>query len=277
MIGVGKEAAIYEGIVTHSRLKPVRHELRYRVFSFLLDLDRLTETADRLRFFSRGKFNLFSFHDRDHGAGSPENLAAYIRTSLRAAGLNADGRIMLHCYPRMLGYAFNPLAVYYCYDAADRLSAMIYEVNNTFGDRHAYLIPVEGAQPQIKQSAQKEFHVSPFMEMDMRYDFALTYPEEKLSMSIKTSDREGAVLNAVFKGKRAPLTDETLRSLFFRYPLMTLKVIFGIHWEALKLILKGMRLRPGAPAPEFPMTLVGNKLPDFTPEMTNAARQAGSC
>ena len=155
MISVGKEAAIYEGVVTHSRLKPVRHDLRYRVFSFLLDLDRITETADRLRFFSRGKFNLFSFHDRDHGAGRPENLAAYIRISLRAAGLNAGGRILLHCYPRMLGYAFNPLAVYYCYDATDRLSAMVYEVNNTFGDRHAYLVPVEGSATANKTICAK--------------------------------------------------------------------------------------------------------------------------
>ena len=249
-------ARVYEGAVTHRRFKPVRHFLKYRVFSFLLDLDRLDDTTGALRLFSRGRFNLFSFYDRDYGDGRPKDLAAYIRDALRAAGIDANGRILLLCYPRMFGYAFNPLSVYYCYDASGGLAAMMYEVSNTFGESHSYLIPAPGAAETIDQSADKMFHVSPFIDMNMRYRFLLSPPSEKISLFIRTSDCDGPVLDAAFAGAAAPVTDAKLIALVFRYPLMTLKVIAGIHWEALKLFAKGLRLRSGAPAPARPVTVV---------------------
>lgn len=248
-------AVVYEGVVGHRRLKPKKHRLKYGVFSFLLDLDRLDETANRLRWFSRGSFNLFSFHDRDHGAGKPRDINQYVRSVLADAGYNDVGRIMLLCYPRMLGYAFNPLSVYYSYDKAGRLAVMLYEVRNTFGGRHTYLIPVDG--PRVDQQSEKVFHVSPFNDMDLRYRFLIDPPDKNIRVFIQTLDTDGPVLNAVFTGARAPLSDAKLLSLFFRYPLMTLKVIFGIHWEAVKLMAKGMRLKPGAPDPEYPVTIVG--------------------
>ncbi len=247
-------AVVYEGVVAHRRLKPKTHRLKYAVFSFLLDLDRLDETAARLRWFSRGKFNLFSFHDRDHGAGSPADIGDYIRGVLSDSGYRDMGRILLLCYPRMLGYAFNPLSVYYCYDRRGRLAVMIYEVRNTFGGRHSYLIPV--AEGRIDQHADKVFHVSPFNDMDLRYRFLLSSPGEGVRVCIQTCDGDGPVLNAVFAGDRAELTDRKLTSLFLRYPLMTLKVIVGIHWEAVKLLAKGMRLKPGAPDPAHPVTVL---------------------
>ena len=252
-------ASVYEGAVKHWRLKPKQHRLRYSVFSFLLDIDRLDETAARLTWFSRGRFNLFSFYDCDYGTGKPRDLSGYIRGVLADAGYDDIGRIMLLAYPRMLGYAFNPLAVYYCYDLHDRLSVMIYEVRNTFGGRHSYLIPVEGGK--IDQQADKVFHVSPFNDMNMRYRFVLSEPDENVRLFIQTADAEGPVLNAAFAGRRSALTNGKLLSLFFRFPLMTVKVIAGIHWEALKLLSKGMRLKPGRPDPATPVTVVGAKPP----------------
>lgn len=247
-------AHVFEGAVTHRRFKPKQHRLKYSVFSFLLDIDKLDETSARLKWFSRGSFNLFSFYDRDHGAGGPVNISDYIRGVLGEAGHDDMGQILLLCYPRMLGYAFNPLSVYYCYDTLGRLSVMIYEVRNTFGGRHSYLIPVDGAA--IDQTAKKAFHVSPFNEMNLQYRFHLNAPQENLRVFIQTCDSDGPVLNAAFAGARENLSDRKLLSLFFRYPLMTVKVILGIHWEAVKLLAKGMRLKPGAPDPENPVSVI---------------------
>lgn len=251
-----RAGALYLGRVTHRRLKPVGHRLCYRVFSALLDLDRLDELDRNLRLFSRNRFNLFSFHDRDHGDGKPANLAAYIRATLHAAGLAADGRILLLCYPRILGFAFNPLAVYYCHDAAGSLSANIYEVRNTFGGRHSYLIPAPGDGEIVRQKADKVFHVSPFMEMATRYHFRLTRPGSDISVAIRQTDAEGGVLHATFAGARAEMTDKALFGAFLAYPLMTLKVVAAIHWEALKLLLKGLKLVKGAPDPKAPVSVI---------------------
>ncbi len=252
------QGALYFGRVMHRRLRPVAHRLEYRVFSMLLDLDALDALDARLKYFSRGRFNLFSFHDRDYGDGAPEDLAGYIRGVLAEARLPCDGAIRLLCYPRMLGYAFNPLAIYYCHDRAGALAAVIYEVRNTFGGRHAYMIPVENDAPVIRQAANKNFHVSPFLPMDMRYHFRLTRPGEDIAVVIRQTGADGPVLNAAFTGARADLTDRTLLRAFFAYPLMTVKVILGIHWEAFRLLLKGMKLVKGAPDPAHPVTIVTN-------------------
>jgi hypothetical protein len=250
--------ALYFGAVAHRRLRPVGHRLEYRVFSMLVDLDRLDALDRGLRYFSRNRFNLFSFHDRDYGHGRPADLAGHIRATLAKAGVAADGRIRLLCYPRILGYAFNPLAVYYCANAAGDLAAIIYEVRNTFGGRHSYLIPIaEGGGAVIRQSADKAFHVSPFMAMDMRYDFRLSPLGERLAVAIRQSDAAGPILHASFAGVRRPLDDRTLLRAFFQYPLMTVKVIAAIHFEAVRLLLKGLRLQAGAPEPADPVSVVG--------------------
>lgn len=251
-------AALYHGRVMHRRLRPVSHRLDYRVFSMLIDLGRLDELDKRLKYFSRNRFNLFSFHDRDHGAGAPCDLAEWVRDVLRDEGLPADGAIRFLFYPRILGYAFNPLSVFYCHDATGDLVAIIYAVRNTFGGRHAYLIPVEpGATgADVRQAADKVFHVSPFMEMATRYHFRLSRPDARILVAIRQHDAAGPIFNAVFAGEAEPVTDGALKRAFFRYPLMTVKIILGIHWEALRLLAKGMRLLPGAPDPAHPVTVV---------------------
>ncbi len=263
-------SGIYRGVVVHKRLKPVRHALRYRVFSMLIDLDELDEMNARLKWFSRGRFNLFSFHDRDYGPkpiprnGPVEDLARHVRERAAAHGLDASGPVRLLCYPRMLGYAFNPIAVFFLHDAGGRASAMLYEVSNTFGDRHAYLIPVTEPGDVIRQEAEKKLHVSPFMDMDMRYAFRVKRPGDDILVSILQSDPEGPILSASFAGEWTPMSDRELLSAFRDYPLMTAKVIAGIHWEAVKLLLKGLRLRSGDPPPETTIT--------FTPPAGSAAQ-----
>jgi DUF1365 family protein len=244
-------SALYAGIVTHQRFTPKAHRLKYRVFSLLLDLAALDDEAAHLRLFSRNRFNLFSFHDRDYGDGHSDPLI-WARAQMRAGGLNAEGsRIMLLTMPRLLGYAFNPIAVYFCYAASGALIAILYEVNNTFGQRHSYFIPVEDNSGGIvRQSCQKSFYVSPFMDMDMRYDFTIRPPAATLRLHINVRDAQGVVLNASFSARRTALNDAALLHAALTYPLLTLKVVAGIHWEALRLWWKGVRLvaRPAPPA-----------------------------
>lgn len=250
-------SCLYFGTVVHQRLRPRPHALRYRVFSLLLDLDELPALAARLRLFSQNRFNLFSFYDRDHGSRRGEPLRPYIEGQLARAGIALEGgAIRLLCFPRVLGYVFNPLSIYFCHHAHGELRAILYEVRNTFGEQHSYLIPTRGAGDElVRQSCAKNFYVSPFMPMECSYAFRLKPPDARLAVSIRQTDREGPILFASLDGARAPLDDRTLARAFLRYPLMTLKVIGGIHWEALKLWRKGLRTLPRPAPPHDPVTI----------------------
>lgn len=169
----GFKSALYAGSVMHHRLRPREHRLRYSIFYLLLDLDEIDALANRLRLFSHNRFNLFSFHDRDHGEGTQSPRDRIIR-HLDQAGIETDGPILLLTIPRILGYAFNPLSIYFCHRHDGTLSAIFYEVNNTFGQRHNYLIPVApGITGPVRQESQKSFYVSPFMTTDMVYSFSI--------------------------------------------------------------------------------------------------------
>ncbi len=250
-------SALYVGEVSHTRLRPRRHALSYRIFMLLLDLDEAPALARRLRWFSLGRFNLTSFCERDHGDGSATPLRSQVERHLDAAGLSiAGGPIRLLCLPRVLGYGFNPLSVYFCYTKDQRLKAILYEVSSTFGERHNYLIAAEpDAHGVVRQSAAKRLHVSPFLDMDLNYSFRILPPAETLDVAIGTFDREGLLLNARFAAERRPLDDATLLKAWLVHPLVTLKVIAGIHWEAARLIAKGLKLKPGAKAPAEPVSL----------------------
>lgn len=250
-------SALYLGSVLHVRVKPRHHRLRYRIFSLLLDLDEIDTLDRRLCLFARNRFNLFSFHDRDYGDASGSPLKTQVEQLLAAAGLEPDGgAVRLLTMPRLLGYAFNPLNIYFCHRRNGALLAVLYEVNNTFGQRHSYLIPVEaGAEYPLRQSAEKRFYVSPFMDMDLGYVFHLHPPTETLRIAILASDAQGPVLSAVHQAVRRELTDRELLRSFLTHPLLTLKVIAGIHWEALRIWTKGISLRPRPPAPEMPVSI----------------------
>jgi len=233
---------IYEGRVMHLRLKPRRHRLDYRVFSLLVDLDTFDQAAKTSRFLSIDRFNLFSLRTRDYGDGSSVPLKTQITALLSRAGLDdAAANIRLLCYPRILGYVFNPLSVYYCRNRDGALRAIVYEVHNTFGERHSYVLPVAAReQGAITHGCRKAFYVSPFIPMEAEYRFRMTEPGDEISVGISERDEAGPLLQASFTGKARPLDDSTLLGLFVRYPLMTLKVIAGIHWEALRLFAKGV-------------------------------------
>lgn len=250
----GLASALYPGVVTHLRLRPRRHRLRYRIFQALIDLDEL-EALDRLRLFSRGRFNLFGFNDADHGDGSGD-LRGYVERTLADGGVDYDGGpIRILCMPRVLGYVYNPLSIYFCHRRSGALAGVLYEVNNTFGERHSYLFPIAGEGPSHRHGCDKTFYVSPFMGMDMRYGFEVEEPRERASTVIRGWDAEGLLITAAFAAERRPLTDRQLLSAFLGHPLLTLKVVAGIHWEALKLFAKGVRLTRRPPAPQRPVTL----------------------
>lgn len=250
-------SGLYPGTVLHQRFQPVRHRLRYRIFSLLLDLEELPQLARRLRLFSLGRFNLVSFYERDHGAGEPGGLLAWVRGQCEAAGIAAAGPVRLLCMPRVLGHAFNPLSVFFCHDAAGALSAVLYQVNNTFGQRHSYLIPVAaGAAGTLHQTARKCFYVSPFMPMEMEYRFHVLPPGPRVSVVIHGRGASGPLITASLSGRRRALGDRALLGAVLGAPALGLQVVAGIHWEAWKLWRKRLRLQPRPPLPDHPVTIV---------------------
>ncbi len=246
-------SALYYGRVMHKRLRPFQHRFDYRVVSFWLDIDALPHLSRQLRLFAHNGPGLFAFLDRDHGPRTGAPLRPWVEAALARRGIDlAGGPIHLLCFPRLLGYVFNPLSIYFCRHRDGRLMAILYEVRNTFGDMHGYLLPV-GADhapgAPIRQRCDKRFYVSPFIGMDSEYRFRLEEPGERLSVLIRQAVPEGELLIATLSGRRAPLTDGELARAFASHPLMTLKVIGAIHWQALRLWRKGATFHRRVPAP----------------------------
>lgn len=239
-------ACLYFGEVMHARLKPRGHRFSYRVMSLLIDLDRLDEADRQSPLFGVNRAALYSFHEKDYGARDGSSLRDYAGRCAAKHGIElAGGRVLLLCYPRLLGYTFNPLSVYFCYAASGALALIIYEVRNTFGEIHPYILPVkpgEISDAGIRQEQDKLFYVSPFVEMAMRYHFRIAPPAERVKLRILETDREGPLLAATFSGRRRALATSVLLRAFVALPLVTLKIVGAIHWEALRLWLKGVRL-----------------------------------
>ena len=231
-------SCIYNGEVTHTRFKPVRHFLKYKTFSLLIDLDEINLLDKSIGIFSHNKFNVFSFYDKDHGDRDGGNLKDWVISNLKKFQIKENiTKIKVLCYPRILGYVFNPLSIFYCYEK-DKLVAIFYEVKNTFNEQHTYIFKIKNNE-EIIQKCRKKFYVSPFMDMETYYNFKLLNPNDKLSVFIKQTDADGTILTATQTGDKKEFTFKQLAINFLKYPLMTIKIIGSIHYEALLLWKKG--------------------------------------
>lgn len=238
-------ASLYPGEVMHARLKPFGHRFAYRVFSVLIDIDRLDEADRQSRLFSVNRPNITSFHESDHAERPGETVRAYVDRLRSQAGMPQRAhRVLLLCYPRIFGYVFNPISVYFAYDREGELVAAIYAVRNTFGERHTYVAPVQAGEfgpAGLRQSRAKLFHVSPFIGMEARYHFRILPPGRSVRLRIHETENGEPLLAATFIGKQEPLDTRHLGALLVKIPLLTFKIMAGIHWEALKLWWKGAR------------------------------------
>lgn len=249
----------YVGTVVHKRLAPRRHAFSYRVFALCLDVDEIDRLAKHLWLFSRGRWNVLSFHDADHAAATGGSVGAHARAVLRSCGLERYGaRIELVCYPRMLGFVFNPLSVYFGYHEDGQLGVIVYEVTNTVGERRSYVIPVTdaGADGIIAQRCAKELYVSPFTAAIGSYGFHVVPPGDRIVIGVAFREQEQPVLKTHFHAHRLPLSDRAIVGLLVRYPLMTIKVVAGIHIQALRLWLKGVPVKPHHASPRYSFTAV---------------------
>lgn len=244
---------LYDGQVMHQRLKPFGHRFAYQVFSILVDIDQL-EPLDRLsRLLSVNRPGVFSVRESDHVEIDGETLRQFSDRLLQHAGLRQPAaRILLLTYPRMLGYVFNPISVFFAYNAGGDLISMIYAVRNTFGERHSYVAPVlpgELNSAGIRQTRAKLFHVSPFICMEAQYNFRVLPPGKTVRLRIHETQGDEPVLAATFNGDAVPLTTWTLARCLVRFPFMTINVVVRIHWQALRLWLKGAKFHRSPPPP----------------------------
>lgn len=255
MMPANDRACVYSAEVMHQRFTTARYRFRYRIFSVLLDIDSIDQAAASARLFSLNRFNLLSFHAADHLPPGETDLRGWAEKVLSGGGIDGSRlTIRLLCFPRLLGWVFNPLSLWYCETPGGRPAAVIAEVRNTFGERHCYLLRPgsgEGAWP-LRQRHDKDFHVSPFIGMRAEYDFQLSRPGERLKVVIREYENDGLLLVAAQTGLRRPFTDMQLLIQVMRVPLQTLKVMAAIHWQALKIWIKGavFHRKPAPPIEE---------------------------
>jgi len=235
-------SSIYNGTVIHKRFKPKIHYFKYKVFSLLIDLSELEYLSEKIKFFSHNKFNLVSFYEKDHGNRDGSSLVSWVKKNLKDNNINSeDVKIKLLCYPRILGYVFNPLSVFYIYNIHEKLICILYEVKNTFGEQHTYIFKVDNDQNLYQHNCSKKFHVSPFIEMNCKYFFRLLKPGEKISLIIDQYQTDEKILYASQDGQRVDFNTKELIKSYLKHPLMTFKIISAIHFEAFKLWLKGIK------------------------------------
>ena len=236
------KSSIYNGQVIHKRFKPKVHSFRYDVFSLLIDLSELETLDKQVNFFSYNKCNWISFYDKDHGDRDGSSLINWVQKNLRKNNISTENiKIKILCYPRIFGFVFNPLSVFYVYNSNENLISILYEVKNTFGEQHTYIFRIEKDANLIQNNCSKKFHVSPFIQMNCNYFFRLLKPGNKISVIIDQYENEDKILYASQDGIRTDFNTKYLIKSFLNHPLMTFKIIIAIHYEAFKLWSKGIK------------------------------------
>jgi len=233
---------LLSGQLMHSRRLPVKNRFTYPVFSLLLDLDDLPQLDRRLTLFGYNRPNVVSIYSKDHLGDPAVDIKTNLLTFLAANGLNLPGgKFFILTNPHILGYGFNPVSFYYCYAANGDLACIVVEVNNTYGEQHPYLLapncalPVGRDKTATRYWADKKFYVSPFIEMDARYEFTFSPVADSLYVQIDEFRAGEKFFQARLWGQRQPLTNRSLLNHLVRYPFMTLQTIALIHWQAIKL------------------------------------------
>jgi len=260
-------SALYLGEVMHQRFFPVTYRFSYKVFSLLADLDDLEAGFPGLRLLSANRFNLLSLYERDFGPRDGSRLRPWIESICAQHGIDIKGgRVWLSAYPRVLGYQFNPLTVWYCENREGDLVAINAEVSNTFGEHHHYLLHDQGRPLRLpfRALADKVFHVSPFIDMPMQYRFRFNRPGPTQSVAISMNDTKAdnaLVLVATYIAKRVPLTNRQLLWQCLKIPFLTIKVISLIHWHALKIWLRGGKFHRSPPLPEEEVSSCPSRAP----------------
>lgn len=239
-------SSLYECRIVHQRVSPRPHSFSYDVFLFALDLDEIDEVARQVGLFSHNRRNVVTFRDDDHLPGASSTLRANVEEFLRERGvLEKPAKILLLTSARIFGYVFNPVSFYICFDAEGKPLCSIPEISNTYGEMKPFFIDeshfIDGT---FRQRMTKHFYISPFLELSDELEFSLEPPGEMLRISTDTWRGEERILQAAIRGVRRPLTNGSLARCLFRFPLVTLKIITAIHWEALRLWLKGIPYHP---------------------------------
>jgi len=209
----------------------------------LIDLSEIDLLNKNLKIFSYNKFNIISFFNKDHGPRDGSSLKNWVVNNLKKNNIETnDIQIKILCYPRIFGYVFNPLSVFYVYDKNSDLISILYEVKNTFGEQHTYIFKTKKENNLIQHVCKKKFHVSPFIQMNCVYFFRLLKPGNKISVIIDVQDPEGKILYTSQDGIKSELNNNNLITSYLKHPLMTFKIIMAIHFEAFKLWIKRIKL-----------------------------------
>jgi len=246
-------SCLYQGAIVHRRYRPLRHALSYHVNNVFLDVDQLGAISKASWLFGYNQRKLFGINDRSHGAGTSQSLAAQAWSLMRGLPQGGDiTRIFMFCYPNVLGFVFNPLTIYFGFDAQNKICAAIYEVNNFHGERHSYVLETAAG---ASHEAGKAFYVSPFNAVEGTYHFHLLMEDERLRINIALLEGKAMKLCARFEGQRQALSDSALLRGLFSLAVQPIKVVAAILWESTKLHVKGLRILARPAHPRWSATL----------------------